>query len=432
MKPKANNDIFNIEEAVFGSVLLDETATDKIRAIGLRPNHFSTPFHRSVMTAIYEMNDKNIPVDLITLKSAMNVPSSELNHFTQKVPSASNAHKYAELIIEDFRKRELNKLSDWIKDNVGKNTANETSEFVAKSVEQLTYMNRNRSQTLTEQIEETHNKIMNVLKPPATGYKGIDDLISGFNKDLIVVAARPSMGKTALVTNMVTQGVLRSQMHVAFFSLEMRAHQILNRIIASETTIPLGFLKQNKANEKQWRSILKISDQLLKTHLEIDDNRSLSIPMLRTKCRMLNRKRKVDVVVVDYLQLMLQHEEADSRANEIALITRALGELKEELDCTVIILSQLSRECEKRADKRPILSDLRDSGAIESDADVVLFLYRESYYKEMKAEDKKAETEIHIAKNRNGDVGRVKLYFDKYCTRFHSDTNFLNNNPNSF
>lgn len=424
---KRPNEIADIEDAAFGSILMDESAIDKVRGIGLRPEHFSTPMNRTIMTTMCDMADKNIPIDTITLADRSKIPSHLLFGLSQKVPSASNVVRYAELIIEAYRNRQLEQLAGWIQENVGKNTANETAERVASSLEKLTYVNRAKSQTLAEQIEETHQRIMDVRKPPTTGYLTIDDFINGFNKDLIVVAARPSMGKTALVTNMVTHGVLKQELHCAFFSLEMRAHQILNRIISSETAIPLGFLRQNKATADQWMKIIQVSDQLLKSGLELDDNRALNIPMLRTKCRMLNRKRKLDVVVIDYLQLMLQHEEADSRANEIALITRALGELKEELDCTVMVLSQLSRECEKRGDKRPILSDLRDSGAIESDADVVMFLYRDSYYKETKKEEAKATTEIHIAKNRNGDTGRVNLYFDKYCTRFHSDTNFLNN-----
>ena len=251
-----------------------------------------------------------------------------------------------------------------------------------------------------------------------TGFADLDYKTAGFQKsDLILIAARPSMGKTAFVLNIAQYVAIRKHLPVVFFSLEMSSEQIGNRLVAMESRIDAQKLRSGNLNGNEWMELTSGAKVIADSNLLIDDTPGISVNEIRSKCRKFKlEKRGLGMIVIDYLQLMSSSRHSESRQQEISEISRSLKALARELDVPVLALSQLSRAVEKRDDKRPMLSDLRESGAIEQDADVVMFIYREDYY--VKDTDKKGVTEIIIAKQRNGPVGTVELVFLPQYTKF--------------
>lgn len=422
---KKQNDIVDqMERATLGSFYVDNASVDDARRVGLRPEHFLNGFHRQLCEEIFLLNDRNESFDLLTLTKTMGGNAYEISSLAQVVPSASNCAHYAKAVVQAYQKRELKRIGKKITGS--DKEPEEILEELANEMQLLNDITAEKPKSKKEQIEAFHARIVNTDPLPSTGKIELDNIVYGLKPELIVVAARPSMGKSIFAADIAIHAAFKEKLPVQWFSVEMDYEQLLTRVHAADGKIPSGFLRNNRATPEHWKKILKTSNDFLESKLEIDDARNLTIPMIRARCRERKRKDGLGLIVIDYLQLLIGQVDKENRANEIAVITRALANLKKELECPVILISQLSRECEKRSNKRPILSDLRDSGSIEADADIVMFLYRDGYYKEIKNYNEAMRTEIDVQKNRNGDTGKLNLWLDKYCTRFVSDPSQLN------
>jgi replicative DNA helicase len=429
------------ESSVLGGLLLDNNSWDKVADLLVEADFYRYE-HRLVFASITSLVNANRPADVITVFEQMQSQGKAeevgglayLNSLAQYVPSSANIRRYAEIVRERSILRKLVSVSDEIATSAlntnGRPVTNILDEAEQKifSIGEEGSRMRQGFQSMDKLVVQLLDRVEEMSKNPnditgvPTGFFDLDRMTSGMQAgDLLVLAARPSMGKTALAINIAEHVALHEDLPVAVFSMEMGASQLAIRIVGSIGRIDQGRLRTGKLIDDEWPRLSDAIERLKTVSLSIDETPGLTTSELRASARRLARScGKLGLVVVDYLQLMSGSGGGDgeNRATELGEISRGLKMLAKELQCPVIALSQLNRGVEQRTDKRPMMSDLRESGAIEQDADVIMFIYRDDYYNKDSKEPGVAE--IIIAKQRNGPTGTVKLTFLKPITKFES------------
>ncbi len=423
------------ETSVLGAVLLENEALNRVLEI-LQEDDFYRNAHRRIFSAILHLYEHSEPVDLITLSEVLKTRGElddvggveYLNSLVNAVPTAANISYYAKIIKE---KAILRKLINRATEIVSQSYSNsgDVDEFIDQAERTIFEISEDRVRpsfypikdlikSSFKTIERLYEKRQLITGVP-TGFQRLDELTSGLQpSDLIIIAGRPSMGKTALALNIAQNASVQAAIPAAIFSLEMSKEQLALRMLCSEAKVDAHRLRGGFLSEADWPKLTRAAGSLSEAPLFIDDTPGLSALEMRAKTRRLKIEHNLGLVIVDYLQLMRGRASADSREQEISDISRSLKALAKELSIPVIALSQLNRRVEERGDKRPQLSDLRESGAIEQDADVILFLYREEVYN--KSEENRGKAELIIGKQRNGPTDKVDLAFlDKY-TRFEN------------
>ena len=423
------------EQAVLGAMLLKPDAVTTA-AEELSADDFYRETHRLIFEAMMELKERTEPVDLVTLTEQLKkadklakiggIPALSL--IANSVPTAANVHYHARIVHEKAQLRSLIAAATEIA-GAAYESADEVEDIMDSAEKRILQVSSGkRSKDFVplqdilldalEQIDLRYNNKGCITGLP-TGFTELDHLTAGLQKsDLILVAARPSMGKTAFTLNIAAHVVLRAKEPVAFFSLEMSKEQLVQRLLCSEGRIDSQRLRVGELEEKEWGDLIDTANRLSAAPLYIDDTPGITVMELRSKARRLKAEHGLSLIVIDYLQLMQGRasKSGDNRQQEISEISRSLKALARELNVPVIALSQLSRSVESRQIKRPMLSDLRESGSLEQDADIVMFLYREDYY-DPETENKNI-TEVIIAKHRNGPVDTVDLTFLKQFTKF--------------
>lgn len=423
------------EQSVLGSILIDKEAM-VVASDVLDEEDFYKDAHREVFHCMLTLFKKSEPIDLITLSDALKKRSSldmaggitYLTALSTAPDFTRHISKYAEIVKENSILRKLIKASTAIMENSfdREKEVGELLEAAEKSIFDISQSKTQRSMTkisdvllsaydILEQLYKNKGSITGLT----TGFADLDKKTNGLQKtDLVLIAARPAMGKTAFALNIAHNAALRDNCSVALFSMEMSKEQLIQRMIAAESRVELNKLKNGNINEEEWPKVIAAMGILSKTDIYIDDTPGINVVELRSKCRRMKMERGLDIVLIDYLQLMESDTRGESRQQEISKISRSLKILAKELECPVIALSQLSRAPEQRSDHRPILSDLRESGAIEQDADLVMFLYRDEYYHE--DSDQKNIAEVIIAKHRHGETGMIPLTWLGQYQLFHN------------
>jgi len=429
------------ESSVLGGLLLDNTAWDRMGDL-LTDNDFYRHEHKLIFAAISTLINNSKPADVITVyEQLQNQGKAEgmgglgyLNSLAQYVPSASNIRRYAEIVRERSILRKLVTASDEIATNAFNPQGRPIERILDEAEQKIFNIGEEGSRmkqgfqsmetlvvNLMDRVQEMADNPNDITGVP-TGFYDLDRMTSGLQAgDLVVLAARPSMGKTAFAINIAEHVALNEGLPVAVFSMEMGAAQLAVRVVGSIGRIDQGHLRTGKLTDEEWPRLTDAIERLRTVSLHIDETAGLTSSELRANARRLARRcGKLGLIVVDYLQLMTGSSGGDgeNRATELGEISRGLKMLAKELQCPVIALSQLNRGVEQRTDKRPMMSDLRESGAIEQDADIIMFIYRDDYYNKDSKDPGLAE--IIIGKQRNGPTGAVRLTFLKPLTRFES------------
>jgi len=422
------------EQAVLGSMLTDNDAVMAAVEV-LKEDAFYREDNKIIYQAILNLYSKSEPIDIITLKDELEsmgkfeqVGGFEyLASLPEKVPTTANVQKYIKIVEEKSVLRNLIKTANEIIE-LGYNPTEDVEDIMdgaEKKIFDIMQSKNTKSYTPIKDVlvesftnlEKLYNQKQHVTGVP-TQFYDLDDKTAGLHgSELILVAARPAMGKTAFALNIATNAALRANVPVAIFSLEMSKDQLVNRMLCSEAMVDSNKVRTGKLDEEDWTKLAEAIGPLSEAGVYIDDTPGISVMEIRTKCRKLKMEKNIGLVVIDYLQLISgSNKRNGSREQEISEISRSLKVLAKELNVPVIALSQLSRAVEQRDDHRPMLSDLRESGAIEQDADIVMFLYRDDYYNKESAE--KDIAEVIIAKQRGGSTGTVKLYWMGNYTKF--------------
>ncbi|QHJ00738.1 replicative DNA helicase [Xylophilus rhododendri] len=429
------------ESSVLGGLLLDNGAWDRVGDL-LRDVDFYRHEHRLIFTAIASLVNASKPADVITVfEQLQTIGKGEevggltyLNALAQYVPSAANIRRYAEIVRERGILRKLISASDEIATQAFNTQGVPVAKILDQAEQKIFKIGEEGSRMkqgfqsmdtlvvdLLDRVQEMADNAADVTGVP-TGFIDLDRMTSGLQAgDMVVLAARPSMGKTAFAVNIAEHVALNEGLPVAIFSMEMGAAQLAVRIVGSIGRIDQGHLRTGKLSDEEWPRLTEAIERLRTISLHIDETPGLTPSELRANARRLARQcGKLGLIVVDYLQLMSGSNASgsDNRATELGEISRGLKMLAKELQCPVIALSQLNRSVEQRTDKRPMMSDLRESGAIEQDADIIMFIYRDDYYNKDSKDPGIAE--VIIGKQRNGPTGTVKLAFLKPLTRFES------------
>jgi len=423
------------EQTVIGSMILDNEVIAVVENI-IRGDDFYHRQYGIIYDTMIELFEEGKPVDLLTLQDRLkekDVPPevSSLEYIGEliaAVPISANAKYYAEIVYEKSLMRKLIRTSEGIANNcyAGKD---KVENILAETEHQMfEVLNQRQStdyvpiqQVALNALERIHkaSREKNPVTGIPTGFTDLDRQLSGFQpSDLILIAARPSMGKTAFVLNVAQYACFRKNLCTAIFSLEMSKEQLVNRLFAMESRVDAQALRTGNLTDDDWDNLVEGVNTVGRSKLIIDDTPGISISEMRTKCRKYKLEFGLQLIIIDYLQLMSGSGKSsnESRQQEISEISRSLKGLARELQCPVVALSQLSRAVESRADHRPMLSDLRESGAIEQDADVVMFLYRDDYYNKDTAAKNIAE--VIVAKQRNGPIGTVELVWLPNYTKF--------------
>lgn len=425
------------ERTVIGALLLDPEAIIKISDF-LKTEDFYDPIYRDIYGAIMSLYNNHEPVDFVTVTSKLSDNkklqeiggSAFLAQLTSEVPTSSHIYQYGQIVKTKAVHRRIIKAGQKIAglgftedkpvtellDEVEKTVFDISNTFLKDKFVHIKQILEERY----ERFAEMHESDDDQTKGVSTGFTGLDAKLSGFQpSDLVILAARPSMGKTALALNIAQHAAIREGKSVGIFSLEMSKEQLVDRLFASMLGVDSWKLQKGKLEDTDFQNMGPIMDELNKANIFIDDSVASSIPELRAKARRLQMEHGLDMLVIDYLQLMSTGNAsyAGNRVQEISEISRALKQIGREMHIPVLALSQLSRAVESRPGNIPQLSDLRDSGSIEQDADVVMMMYREDYYEE--DSDRPGLTDIYIRKHRNGPIGRVELMFKKDHLRFY-------------
>ena len=422
------------EQAIIGSMLTDRDAVISSIEV-LKEEDFYREDNRAIYSAILNLYNRSEPIDIITVKAELEsmgkfeqVGGLEyLAELPEKVPTTANAEKYIKIVEEKSILRRLIKTANEIIE-LGYSPTEDVEDIMEgaeKKIFDIMQQKNQKSYTpikdvLVEsftKLEELYNRKQHITGVP-TGFSELDYKTAGLHgSDLILIAARPAMGKTAFPLNIATNASVRAKVPVAVFSLEMSKDQLVNRILCSEAMVDSNKVRTGKLEENDWTKLAESIGPLSEAEIYIDDTPGISVTEIRAKCRKLKLEKNIGMVVIDYLQLVQgSNKRNGSREQEISEISRSLKILAKELNVPVIALSQLSRAAEQRPDHRPMLSDLRESGAIEQDADIVMFLYRDDYYNE--DSEKKDIAEVIIAKHRGGSTGTVELLWLGSYTKF--------------
>ena len=421
------------ERSTIGACMLSKEALMDVSE-EVRAEDFYNEAHREIFEAIMDLYRDNIAVDMLTVceelnkKKALDMVGGRayIATLTSEVPSTANAGEYAKIVAEKAMMRQLINVSEEISAK-GYDDKVPATELIDRAEADIFRVAQKRQKNdyakiqdvllkNLKQIDQAQKTSGTVVGLP-TGFKTLDEKTSGLHKsDLIILAARPGMGKTAFALNIAEQSAIKAGASVLIFSLEMSQEQLGQRLIAMQARVESEKIKKGELDRKDWDRINVALNELNGTKIVIDDTPGVSIMEMRNKCRRLKAEQGLDLIVVDYLQLMTFDGRADSRQQEISALSRHLKLLAREMDCPVIVLSQLSRAPELRQDKRPMLSDLRESGSIEQDADIVIFLYRDDYYNENT--EKPGICEVHLAKHRSGSTDRIELTWVGRYTKF--------------
>ena len=422
------------EQSVLGAIMLDKGALFEVLEV-LQPEDFYSDIHKEIFDAVRDLNRRSEPVDSVPVKSelqrrkklSMVGGPAYIASLSAEVPSTANAVSYARIIREKSILRNLIRASGAIMDQsfMDKTDAEEVLDKAEQEILNISRFSQKRDfvqlkDVLWDNMEQidamaAHDGRLTGL---TTGFVDLDSRTSGLQKsDLIIVAARPSMGKTAFALNIAMNAALKAEAQILVFSMEMPKEQLSMRMLSIESHVPLSSLREGDLTREDWEDLNIAVDRLSGAGIFIDDTPNISLSEMKNKCRRMRAERGLDLVVVDYLQLMNLQGHTDSRQMEVSTISRMLKQLAREMECPVIVLSQLSRAPEQRQDHRPQLSDLRESGAIEQDADIVMFLYRDEYYNPETTE-KPNTCEVILSKHRNGPTGAVDLAWLGKYTKF--------------
>lgn len=422
------------EKSVLGAVMLDKTALLDVLDI-LEPEDFYDERHREIFDAVRDINRKFAPVDTVTVKDelqrrkklAMVGGPAYIASLSAEVPSTANAMSYARIIREKSILRSLIKASENIEkaSYTDKSDAEEVLDRAEQEILSISKITQKRDYTQLKDVLWANMEEIDAMAESdgtltglTTGFVDLDARTSGLQtSDLIIVAARPSMGKTAFALNIAMNAALKADAKVLIFSMEMPKEQISMRMLSIESHVPLSSLREGELTREDWEDLNLAVDRLSGIGIFIEDTPNISVSEMKNKCRRMKSEHGLDLVVVDYLQLMSIAGFKDGRQMEVSTLSRMLKQLAREMECPVIVLSQLSRGPEQRQDHRPQLSDLRESGAIEQDADMVMFLYRDEYYNQ-ETTDKPNTCEVIIAKHRNGPTGTLDLAWLGKYTKF--------------
>lgn len=421
------------EQSVLGAMILDKEAINTAIEI-IRPRDFYKEANGEIFEAIIVLFNKNEPVDLITLSEELKNRGTldntggitYLANLSSGVATTANAKYYCEIVEEKSILRRLIKSCDEVivKSYENSDEVNVIIESAEQSIFDIT-QGRDRegfaplNEVLLDSFAQIEERAANqdALTGLTTGFIDLDNKLAGLQKaDLVLLAARPSMGKTALGINIATNAALKANARVAIFSLEMSKEQLVQRMISGTAHVNLQNIISGQLDENEWVQVINSIGPLSQAQVFIDDTAGIGLIEMRAKARRLKMEKGLDLIVIDYLQLMQLEGRQESRQQEISAISRGLKALAKEMECPIMALSQLSRAPELRTDHRPILSDLRESGAIEQDADVVMFLYRDEYYHE--DSEYKNIGEVIIAKHRNGPTGNVEMVWKGEYTKF--------------
>jgi replicative DNA helicase len=433
--PQAND----MEEAVLGSMMLEKEAVITVLDI-LKPESFYREAHQKIFKAMSDIAAKEFPVDLYTVTEELRAHNEldsvggpvYLTQLTSKIVSAANVDYHSRIVAQKYIQRELIRVSTEIQTRSFDDSYDVTEllDYSENALFQIAEGNIKREVSpinivIKEAIREIEEagKREDALVGTPSGFTKLDRLTSGWQKaELVIIAARPSMGKTAFALSMARNMAIEHGKGVAIFSLEMSSIQLVNRLIVAESDIPGDKIKNGRLSEDEWKQLDSRIKKLVQATIFIDDTPAISIFELRAKCRRLMAQHKLDIVIVDYLQLMTGPDNAGSREQEVSTISRSLKSIAKELNIPILALSQLNRSVEMRGgSKRPLLSDLRESGAIEQDADMVVFIHRQEKFGVIEFEDgssTKGIAEIILAKNRNGPVDDVRLRFREEKAQF--------------
>ncbi len=422
------------EQAVIGSMLTDVEAVN-VAIESLKTEDFYREDHKLIYEAITHIYNRAEPIDIITLKAELTTMGKfeavggleYLASLPDKVPTTTNVSRYVKIVEDKSMLRNLIKTADEIKESGY--DEQEAIEDIMDNAERSIFniMEKKNAKGYTSikdilvesfnQLEELYNRKEYITGVPS-GFTDLDRRTAGFHgSELILIAARPAMGKTAFALNIATHAAVRGNIPVAVFSLEMSKEQLGNRILCSEALVDSNKIRTGELNEEEWGKLAQTSGELSNAKIFVDDTPGLNVMEIRARSRKLKLEKGIGLIVIDYLQLITGNaRRGGSREQEIAEISRSLKILAKELEVPVIALSQLSRAVEARPDHRPMLSDLRESGSIEQDADIVMFIYRDDYYNE--DSEKKGIAEVIIAKQRSGSTGTVELAWLPSYTKF--------------
>ncbi len=428
------------EQSVLGAILLDPDSIISL-AVTLQPVYFYREAHRLTFQVMLDLYMQNTPIDLVTIADRLNKAGkledcgglSYLTALLEATPVVSNAPTYAKIIHDKYLLRQLITAGHEIAASA-QSGANETTVLLDAAEQRIFKLAQQReSRDFTPLVNILHDVYdrINVNRSPGgavngvpSGYKDLDRLTHGFQRgDLVILAARPSVGKTALALNISLHASLRHAVPVAFFSLEMPKEQLAIRMLCSESQVRSEAVRSGTLGDRDWVRIAEGFRELNEAKVFIDDTPALSVMEMRSKARRLKMNEDIGLIVVDYLQLLRYPQRFENRQQEVAEITRTIKALARELEIPVMALAQLSRASEQRSDRRPTLADLRESGEIEQAADLVMFLYREDYQKHdlpPGAAEGSGPIEVILGKHRNGPVGQVTLTFRKDFGRFES------------
>ena len=422
------------EEAVLGSILINPDALFDV-ATFLKGEDFFLVKNAWVWNAILAVHERREPIDFLTITDELDRQGRlqeiggpvYVSRLMDAVPSAIHAETYGRIVEHSALRRRLLSAASRIaqlaydeKEHIERVLDRSEQEVFGVSERRLT----RDAQPIRDVVAEYYDRIQELSERDGmalgipTGFALVDRILGGLqNSDLIIIAGRPGMGKTGLLLNIALHAARQHRKGVAIFSLEMSAEQLVGRLVAAETGIDSQRLRRGALRQDEWQLFTQATSRLSETHIFIDDTPSITPMQLRTRCRRLSSEHRIDMVILDYLQLMSGDYRAENRVQEISYISRHLKGLARELNVPVVAASQLSRAVEQRQDKHPLLSDLRESGSIEQDSDVVMFIYRDEYYLKDKTE-KPNIAEIDVSKHRNGPVGKAELFFQAELARF--------------
>lgn len=423
------------EQSVLGAILIDREAIYKAMRV-LQPGDFYRESHRIIYETILLLNEAGSPVDLITLSDQLRQQGdlekvggvAAIAMLAEMVPTAANVEYYARIVEEKSLLRTLIHLSTRIA-GMGYEEHEEPEKLIAEAEQMIMQLGNRRTSQAFSTIKEIflqtfpHLEFLynnrGVVTGVPTSFGDLDQLCSGFQpSDFIILAGRPSMGKTSLGLCIGYNAAMKHNIPVGVFSLEMSKEQLAQRVLCAEAKVDQQRLRNGTLDEEDWLKLHETAGKLSKAPLFIDDTPGISIRQLRAKARQLKAEKGLGLIVIDYLQLLQGSRRSENRQQEISEISRSLKGLAKELQIPVLAMAQLSRSVEQRPNKRPVMSDLRESGSLEQDADMVMFIYRDEYYNP--ESEKKGIAEIIISKHRNGPVGSVELVFLKEYTKFVS------------
>ncbi len=428
------------EQSVLGAIIMEPNCLNRVMELIPSPDYFYILTHKVIYGKMLSLYTESRPIDPITLIEALKAErdfddatgKTYIYDLVNACPSISNVEEHAKLVRDRYSVRQLITASRDIIETANSGEV-EPDRLIDSAEQKIFDIRQGKSVDGLEKIDkiiyqtferlDKLNRDDEEFKPTSTGISDLDRVITGLNRsDLILLAARPGMGKTSFALNIARSVAVQGKKRVAFFSLEMTKEQLASRLLSVEAMVGGVKLRTGKMSEEEWTRIISASDVLAKTEIYLDETSNITVPEMKAKLR---RLKNVDLVVIDYLQLMSSAKAINNRVNEIGEITRNLKIMAKDLNVPVLCLSQLSRASEQRPDHKPMLSDLRDSGSIEQDADIVLFLYREGYYAGKNGEEAGANVDLNsaecmVAKNRHGETNVVKLHWQGEFMRFTS------------